>query len=274
MTWWFWLGYLIGGLILGLIGQAIGQTKGRPVAGFWLGFGLGPIGLIIIAVMDRTAEREAAHVLAVQRQSEYLPRGGSSRPADDFSQWLSGSSRTSTRLTPGAPDRWKDVIAAVQKDSEATTLSSAVQHAKSLTWTVRGPGVWFFADGDFTFVGIVDGRTVVSNQTRATELANTASITYQPTTAGGVHSVRIGNATLTNPRPANQAIQFLTRVCAQPTDPVTPPESDVPQPPAAANQEPALSVRAALTELEALRSEGLVSEEDYATKRVEILSRL
>ena len=36
----------------GLIGRAIGKSKGLGTAGFWLGFGLGFIGWIIVATMQ------------------------------------------------------------------------------------------------------------------------------------------------------------------------------------------------------------------------------
>lgn len=36
--------------LFGLIGAAIGGTKGRPAAGFFFGFLIGPIGWIIVAV--------------------------------------------------------------------------------------------------------------------------------------------------------------------------------------------------------------------------------
>jgi hypothetical protein len=55
------IGYAIGSLMFlgilctgfGLIGMAIGNGKGRRVAGFWLGFFLGGIGLIITACLKR-----------------------------------------------------------------------------------------------------------------------------------------------------------------------------------------------------------------------------
>lgn len=59
--WLFWFG------LLGAIGAAIGSGKGRVAAGFWLGFFLGPIGWIIIAVGHNfKAEREDA----VRREKE------------------------------------------------------------------------------------------------------------------------------------------------------------------------------------------------------------
>ena len=43
--------------VFGLPGYLIGRTKGRAAAGFWLGFVLSVIGLIIIACLP--ADREA-----------------------------------------------------------------------------------------------------------------------------------------------------------------------------------------------------------------------
>ncbi len=60
-------------LCFGLGGQAIGRTNGRERAGFWLGFLLGPFGIVTIAVLSRTPEAEAVFILerdaATQRLS-------------------------------------------------------------------------------------------------------------------------------------------------------------------------------------------------------------
>lgn len=56
------VGAVVGVLIvLGFIGAIIGSAKGHGGAGFLLGLVLGPIGWLIVAVMDRTPEAEAQH---------------------------------------------------------------------------------------------------------------------------------------------------------------------------------------------------------------------
>lgn len=57
-------------ILCAFIGKAIGVSKGMPWAGFFLGLLLGPIGLIIIAVLPRTAIAEAAHQYQVQKLLE------------------------------------------------------------------------------------------------------------------------------------------------------------------------------------------------------------
>ncbi len=59
--------WLVMAVIFGLIGQAIGKGKGRASAGWWLGFLLGIIGVIIIACLRPDRE---AQVAAAQRQYE------------------------------------------------------------------------------------------------------------------------------------------------------------------------------------------------------------
>jgi hypothetical protein len=62
---------------LGVAGWGIGKDKGRPVAGFWLGFGLGVIGLIIIALLPRTRQAEMADAQRqYQIQAEAARRAG------------------------------------------------------------------------------------------------------------------------------------------------------------------------------------------------------
>jgi hypothetical protein len=47
---------IVWALVGGGIGAAIGSSKGRAVAGFWLGLGLGFIGWIIVGVMEPSSE--------------------------------------------------------------------------------------------------------------------------------------------------------------------------------------------------------------------------
>lgn len=62
---------------LGLAGWAIGKDKGRPVAGWWLGFLLGLIGLIIVALLPRTREAKIADAQRqYQIQAEAARRAG------------------------------------------------------------------------------------------------------------------------------------------------------------------------------------------------------
>lgn len=62
---------------LGFAGRAIGKDKGRPVAGWWLGFLLGLIGLIILACLPRTREARLAQAQRqYQIQAEAARRAG------------------------------------------------------------------------------------------------------------------------------------------------------------------------------------------------------
>jgi hypothetical protein len=49
---------IVAALICGLIAQTIGRSKGRPGAGFALGFLLGIIGIGIIALCSKTEKRK------------------------------------------------------------------------------------------------------------------------------------------------------------------------------------------------------------------------
>lgn len=56
------IGIVFWAAVGGGVGAAIGNGKGRGPAGFWLGFLFGPIGWIIIAVLDATPEAEVARL--------------------------------------------------------------------------------------------------------------------------------------------------------------------------------------------------------------------
>ena len=52
-------------MIGAIVGMAIGSEKGRKDAGLWLGLFFGPIGWIIVAVMQPTPEVEAARMASI-----------------------------------------------------------------------------------------------------------------------------------------------------------------------------------------------------------------
>lgn len=64
---------IVVGLVFGVIGNAVGKAKGRSW-GFLAGFVLGPIGLLIMALMSRSAEKEAKHQITVSKCKDDLVR--------------------------------------------------------------------------------------------------------------------------------------------------------------------------------------------------------
>lgn len=55
---------IIAALICGAVGAWAGGTKGRPTAGFWLGFFFGPLGWITVLLMDRPEQPAASAPVA------------------------------------------------------------------------------------------------------------------------------------------------------------------------------------------------------------------
>lgn len=62
-----WMPFVVIWLICGGIASAVARPKGQAGAGFALGVLLGPIGILIAAVMKSTPEAKAAELLEVQR---------------------------------------------------------------------------------------------------------------------------------------------------------------------------------------------------------------
>lgn len=52
-------------VVCGAIGYAIGKGKGRPTAGFWWGFLLGPLGVIVVLILPNEAAKLAPQVITV-----------------------------------------------------------------------------------------------------------------------------------------------------------------------------------------------------------------
>jgi hypothetical protein len=55
---WIWVIYAIVWILFGYFGYLIGKPKGRETAGALLGFFLGIIGIIIVAVLPKRKELE------------------------------------------------------------------------------------------------------------------------------------------------------------------------------------------------------------------------
>jgi hypothetical protein len=76
-------------IVFGLIGTAIGKGKGRAGAGWWLGFLLGIIGVIIIACLSPTQEHK---VKEAQRQyeiqAEAARRAGYQYPPQPYAPYV------------------------------------------------------------------------------------------------------------------------------------------------------------------------------------------
>jgi hypothetical protein len=74
---------LLGALLSGCLGAGIGEYKGRQWWGFAAGLFLGPIGWIIMAVLEPTTEEQAArNVEIADMQRELAGRDGSETSAD------------------------------------------------------------------------------------------------------------------------------------------------------------------------------------------------
>jgi uncharacterized membrane protein YeaQ/YmgE (transglycosylase-associated protein family) len=83
--------WVVVAVVCGFLGRSIGKSKGRGTEGWWLGFVLGFIGLIIVACLPRDKEteiREAQRRLEVQ--AEAARRAGVAwppQPPDDLPPW-------------------------------------------------------------------------------------------------------------------------------------------------------------------------------------------
>ena len=74
---------------LGFAGWGIGKSKGRAAAGWWLGFLLGIIGVIIVACMSATEEhkvQEAQRQYAIQ--AEAARRAGYQYPPQPYAPYV------------------------------------------------------------------------------------------------------------------------------------------------------------------------------------------
>lgn len=243
-------------LVFGLIGIAIGNTKGRAAAGFVLGLLLGPIGLLITAVLDRTPAEEARRTREVQRLN------GMST--------ASSPTRTAPSLRPGSPargdgpPRWSDVNEAAQSDEDPDTIIAVRRAEERFRTGILGPHHWFFAEGSWSFVGQLDKELIASNPREAASVELAAGVTFEQNAAGDITSITLGGRTLTHPRPARNVSDFIAATEAVLVSRAQPPETSSSE----------ISVREALIEVDGLRASNLITEQEHAAKRAEILARL
>jgi hypothetical protein len=247
--------WLVVAVLFGVVGLAIGKGKGRPGAGFWLGFTFGPIGLVIIAVLDRTPEAEARHQTAVR-----------------------GVLQPTAHTSPARRAHFSEMREAAAGDPEADAIAEAISRAEQEHWGERQPTSWFFADGYYRAVIHMDGRLRAASGLQYEDLLRPGvprDVTYAATESGSVVWVRIGSRNFENPRPAKKVAAFLERTGGRQIEELSDLTSSVPSAVAEPKEGPlATSVRDALVELDQLKSDGLVTTDEYETKRAEILRRL
>jgi len=75
----------IAAVITGLIGYAVAASKGRGAAGFWLGFLLSVIGIVIAAILEPSTVERTRRSLA-QNQQNPLQTVSSKAPASQHTQ--------------------------------------------------------------------------------------------------------------------------------------------------------------------------------------------
>jgi hypothetical protein len=96
------IGFFVGeALVMGVIGLSIGRYKGRPTLGFWLGFLIGLIGVIIIACIPRT---QAAKMATWQRRNALHNAGypyPPQQPYQPYQQYPPGQGPYSQYPPPG-----------------------------------------------------------------------------------------------------------------------------------------------------------------------------
>src|SRR5690349_15324810 len=101
--------FIIAWVIFGLIGAAIGSSKGLGCAGFLLGVLLGPIGLIIVAVMQGPASGTLGKIQARPEGEGWHPD-----PLGRFdSRWFDGQ-------------RWTQHVGRVEADGTRRQLEDPV----------------------------------------------------------------------------------------------------------------------------------------------------
>lgn len=194
-------------------------------------------------------------------------------------------------MTPSSPQQpgpwmWADIQQAARSDPDSTRVRQAVFRAeREFRKRPQGPEVWFFADGNVNFVGQLDGAVIGSSPTDALRFTSVDGMTARRLVSGQLHSVMLDGQELLNPRPIDQVERLLSlhRVANVEFNAVEPttqtqnadgfsdlPKSEGDEVEAHADK----SVGEALTQLADLKLANLVTAEEYAAKRAEILSRL
>lgn len=186
------------------------------------------------------------------------------------------------------PVRWALIQDAARADRNQGVRASVHRAEERFRDGYLGPTAWFFSDGAWNFVALIDNKLVAASPDHAAELPAEDPITFKTTTSGSVRSVTIGPVMMLDPRPKSEVERLLALAVADVSDAgetreTLPSEAafDSPMaiPPRRGSEEVEVpagvgTVRDALVQLEELRSTALITEQEYAAKRTEILGRL
>lgn len=184
------------------------------------------------------------------------------------------------------PVRWALIQDAARRDRNQGARSAVQRAEERFRRGYLGPTAWFFSDGAWNFVALIDGKLVGASRDHAAEFPAEDPITFKTTKSGSVRSVTIGPAMMLDPRPRSEVERLLDLAGANSADEFrellpfeTAFDSRLDIAPSRGSAEAGVSggvgsVRDALAQLEELKSAALITEQEYAAKRAEILGRL
>lgn len=118
----FVVGFLVGGLLFGWIGTLIARNQGvSPSAGFLWGFFLGPLGLIIVALLRPEIAESAVSLAHAQSPAEAGFRGDPDLSNDSYKIWLTSHYNIQKNEVLGSY---------VCEDRLFPTVDAALEHAR------------------------------------------------------------------------------------------------------------------------------------------------
>lgn len=262
----------------GGIGYAIGNTKGRGAAGFWLGMLLGWIGWIIVALLQPTVQWEAQRNLQVAAATS--SSSASSRSARETTPAARRNrSRAERDTSLRATESMRNASQDGSKDDarRVTAINNFVEEV----CPQKPVHEWFMADGHFVATARTDGNLYLLSDTASRRVGFGADASFDETSDGQLLAATIEGVVLTNPRPDAKARALLDGLRARRVvrDPPSP-EPNVqetsrgagasePWTPPTTPAERTITQR--LADLDQLRRDGLISDDEYADRRLRIL---
>jgi hypothetical protein len=247
------------------VGWYVGSRNGRGGLGLLLAFLLGPIGVLIAAVVRPSTEFEAARQHELSRQLRHGPTG---TPLGAALQHASLQQRSAAAAS-------NPLLREVRAEASNGGSVDAVDAFAATHDVTRPLSGWAVCDGPYRFLAVADGVFYVAHPAGASRVESSARLKAERQSDGSIVRLDIGSVTVRDLRPIGPAASLLSRLGSRvsivdvESAPVVAESSNLTSPTAISTD---LATR--LQTLDDLLRQGLIGADEHAGRRQAIVDSI